>query len=426
MISQPDFLQEADEAVNDGFVHPKEYMAFGDEGGKDAQGTNFLVTVAVPDAFTQVDLELAATQVGASSTYAVKLAFCQQLYLQEGVDMLKQSTLGAKFIGQVEVGSGTERMHLHLVINLPKNIRFPRLQKFLREFWSRSGQIHVILVTNKPKAIAYVTKDHTRFLDHEGKAVSFSHELKKDSPSDKGKRTDVGSMLDCVRDMVIALRSNNEIYLHVSSLWPTQYVQFHGAIERHISLIRVGLSSDVGKLAKLNHNQQRWWDAWIGDNCVGGTVPYDDRTVNFVVDAVGATGKSAFISHCVSHFPDLCMYLTGTLANMQAFVTARGGKPPRVIFIDLTRSAGVDVSFAETASMIEQLKSGRVMSGKYNPAQATLEWLHVVVMCNELPLGVRLPIMTKVGERLLFSADRVKIQVVHKNGGPVFENMLLD
>ena len=401
-----------------------DHLAFGTSSGV-GQGTNMMATIFLRDSIfgssPTVISSVGPPQSGLvkASTLDLEQVIVVEKYVRDSVLRLLKTT-GVRLNGQVEVCDKTGHLHVHIVAKFPGNKRLLAVQKLMSEAWLVS-HVHLILVTNLAKALEYVNKQSTKYIMPDGNPIIISEGLEVAAPT-RGKRNDVADMLAYCGSQVTDGARDVNIMLAVAKQWPTQYVQFTNQILQHLARVRATLLYSIGRLDKLNSNQQRWWGKFVGDSGIGGTTPRNDRAVEFIIGSRGNEGKSSFINHCLSVFPDKVICLSGQLANMQAYFV-NWGLNPTVVFIDMTRASGGE-SFADYATMIEQLKSGRVTSGKYVPAQAVCDKPHVIVFCNELPLGIKEPLPTKRGDVFLFSADRVHIERCYSDGGPVFERCL--
>lgn len=106
--------------------------------------------------------------------------------------------------------------------------------------------------------------------------------------------------------------------------------------------------------------------------------PPDDRTVLFVVDPAGNTGKTWFQKFMITKRPnDVQLLLTGKRDDMAYAVDS-----DRIIFlINVPRSSMEFLQY----SILEMLKDGIVHSPKYESRTKFIKPCHVVVFCNENP-----------------------------------------
>jgi len=120
---------------------------------------------------------------------------------------------------------------------------------------------------------------------------------------------------------------------------------------------------------------------WQSDMLKILSQPPDARTVHWIYDPVGGTGKTIFSKYL------------GTEKNA---VTLGWGKQADVLYvasqspsdmyiIDLTRRKPKTVDWAEVYSSIESIKNGYYMSPKYQSAPVIRKNPHVVVFSNAVP-----------------------------------------
>jgi len=117
----------------------------------------------------------------------------------------------------------------------------------------------------------------------------------------------------------------------------------------------------------------------------------DDRSVIFVVDPVGGTGKSWFIRYLLGKDPSNTQRLSIGKRDDLAYAI---DESKRIFLFDLPRSQSEFLQY----SVLESLKDGFVFSTKYQSRSKVLEQkAHVVVFMNEQP------------DRNKLSADRYKV-----------------
>jgi len=109
----------------------------------------------------------------------------------------------------------------------------------------------------------------------------------------------------------------------------------------------------------------------------------DDRTIVWIYEALGGTGKSAF-----------CKYLGGKKGGVPLSNKAcdmkhqickmmeNGGRPPELITIDIPRS--VDLQYLSYTG-IEEVKNGYFFSPKYEGGVCMFNPPHIFIFSNELP-----------------------------------------
>lgn len=123
----------------------------------------------------------------------------------------------------------------------------------------------------------------------------------------------------------------------------------------------------------------------------------DKRTITFIVDFDGNSGKSWFCHYYVSLHDNAQVLLPGKKADMTYVLNPH----IRVLFVDAPRSKqGEYLQY----DFLEECKNGFVFSPKYESSVKRLDQIHVVVMMNEQPDETKL------------SRDRYDIRVVRRNG----------
>lgn len=122
-------------------------------------------------------------------------------------------------------------------------------------------------------------------------------------------------------------------------------------------------------------------------------LPAGDREIIFIVDSVGAQGKSWFAKYYMRHHEKTQLLSPAKKADMARFVE----ETTRVFFFDCPRSKSSFLQY----DFLEELKNGYIFSPKYDSCSKELcEIPHVVVMMNEHPDMTRL------------SADRYSVTVL--------------
>lgn len=121
----------------------------------------------------------------------------------------------------------------------------------------------------------------------------------------------------------------------------------------------------------------------------------DQRTITFIVDLDGNSGKSWFCHYYASLHDNAQVLLPGKKADMTYVLNPT----IRVLFVDAPRSKqGEFLQY----DFLEECKNGFVFSPKYESMVKRLDDIHVVVMMNERPDDTKL------------SRDRYDIRIVKK------------
>lgn len=194
-----------------------------------------------------------------------------------------------------------------------------------------------------------------------------------------GDRTDLEAFKEDVKQGNVNHRDLRELHSEVYAKYP-----------RFVHLYVM----DNAPKKHLPDHDLRDWQNELADRL--GEEP-DDRTIEFIVDYQGNSGKSWFAHHFAQTYPDSVQVLPpGKLADM-AFALE---PTTTTLFIDAPRSKQGDYIQYE---FLESVKNGYVFSTKYESYCKQLGKCHVVVMMNEDPDMTKLSEdrykITRLGER---------------------------
>lgn len=108
----------------------------------------------------------------------------------------------------------------------------------------------------------------------------------------------------------------------------------------------------------------------------------DDRTVNWVIDIKGCTGKSKFAKYMFYHHGALFLPWgrTGDILNYVSKNTTC-----KIYFFDLSRSKPQDWARDDICAAIEQIKNGMIVNLKYETSGACFDPPHVWCFSNQPP-----------------------------------------
>nr|UOF81135.1 rep protein [Cressdnaviricota sp.] len=245
-------------------------------------------------------------------------------------------------------------------------------RKSMRQMIQMCGQAHFTIARNVPASIQYCKKD--------GDFEEFGDATAGTSP---GKRND----LEVFKDAVKASKENGEqitlddIREHHSDV----YARYPRFVFEYLDLHAIRVPVPAHPL--------RGWQQSLNALV---NLEADRRKVIFVVDVRGNSGKSWFADYYCSLHDDAQIILPGKKLDMAYALVST----VRVLFIDAPRSKqGEFIQY----DFLEDVKNGRVFSGKYESRMKRLGLVHVVVMMNEMPD------MTKLSE------DRYEIIEVTEN-----------
>lgn len=261
-------------------------------------------------------------------------------------------------IGQAEQCPTTGKLHIQGYCELLKPMRFTGLQASVALL---AGAHMEASRGTREQNIAYCSKEESRYFG----PAEFG-----DSGITQGHRSDLDAVGELVR--------NGATIREVATEFPATYIKFSRGIQDLRNALQSGPSAEEGF-------KPRPWQRAILEQLAE---PADDRHIIWVRDSKGGQGKSRLVNHlCRNHE---ATSLSGQLRDMQFSYS----KEPIVCF-DISRA---EVEHTDHCySMAEQLKNGRINSGKYMPEVKWFDPPHVIFFSNSLP---------KQGK---WSEDRVKI-----------------
>lgn len=183
-------------------------------------------------------------------------------------------------------------------------------------------------------------------------------------PGAQGKRSDIDRFTDWVREQT-EKPDERTIASNFPGIW-TKYprlVQLVDHLWGHANLVPGGF--------ELNEWQQEL-DEQLRQ-------PADDRSIIFVVDGIGGSGKSMFCRHQLTNYPDETQVMKLGKRDDLAFAL---DESKRVFLFDIPRLGMAYFQY----NVIEQIKDQIVFSSKYHTRTKVLRHQsHVVVFCNEQP-----------------------------------------
>lgn len=249
--------------------------------------------------------------------------------------------------------SGTP--HLQGFVSFSERTRFSTVR-------NRLGQCHLSVARRITHAIDYCKKD--------GDFDEFG-----EPPCNvQGKRTDLELFKEAVKSGMTDLKEIRENHSAVWARYRTFCLEYLG---------------DNTPERVLEDHSLNTWQQELRDLLV---LPPSDRTIVFVVDAVGGGGKSWFAHKYQEWHPDKRVQVMqpGKKADM-AYALEVG---LNVLFVDAPRSKqGEYIQY----DFLEDVKNGAVFSTKYESRCKKFAPPHVIVMMNEEP------------DMLKLSADRYHI-----------------
>lgn len=181
-------------------------------------------------------------------------------------------------------------------------------------------------------------------------------------PAGSGKRTDWELLLNWVKDLDGRPREKD--------LWdafPSLYGRYRDSIRRMIDVYHPALPRVQGDL-------REWQSALV----TSLRAPPDDRRVQFVVDPIGAGGKTWLVKYVMREFESVQVLKIGKRDDLAYTVDERN----LIFLLDVPRNSLQHLQY----SVLEMLKDQMVFSPKYDSCMKVMEQVpHVVVFTNETP-----------------------------------------
>ena len=261
-----------------------------------------------------------------------------------------------------EVGeNGTP--HLQGTICFSDQKRFTAVRQLL------GGQCHIEICRALSESDEYCKKD--------GNFVT------RGTLPSQGKRNDLEEVKLAIKanpniTMVELRESYSEIYAKYER-WLTKYVQ------------------DNRPKVEVEHHVLRIWQQDLYNKLL---LPPDKRTVFFIVDVIGNSGKTWF-AHYYRSLHELTDVLPpGRKENMVHVLSGQA----RVVFIDFPRSKTEQIQY----DLFEELKNGYIFAQKYDSIIKQFAVPHVVVMMNEQPDMTKL----SIDRYNIINIDNINNQIV--------------
>jgi hypothetical protein len=134
-----------------------------------------------------------------------------------------------------------------------------------------------------------------------------------------------------------------------------------------------------------------------------GITPSDARTIHWVNDSTGCSGKSLFTKYLCFNYPS-CVKISFSTATQLRKSLARLGQRQMYV-VDIPRTLGREDSIDDLISVLEDLKNGHITSSMYGEYDCLfMNAPHVLIFSNTLPNVSRL------------SKDRWKIWTIERDG----------
>lgn len=273
-----------------------------------------------------------------------------------------------------EVCPETKQAHCHIAMRYKNAVRFSKLKQFCP---SGKGKINWVRPAVYGSKAEYTQKDG-----------DYVEEGEAPTRGESGSANIVArnKSLETYRDAAKA----GELHLIPES----EYRRYH----RYYNALRDDARNEGGRNERKEWAVSMWkdrelrpWQKKIMDII---EAPPHDRQIYWVYDPDGGAGKTQFCDYVECVVEKKCQVLQPMKGSDLAHLVIPSKE---VYFFDIPRVAGEYVPW----SFIENLKNGRVISGKYEGALKFFRPPHVIVLSNDLP--------PETSAHSGFSADRIMI-----------------
>lgn len=165
-----------------------------------------------------------------------------------------------------------------------------------------------------------------------------------------------------------------------------------GRVGETIRSATISVEYDYSDIEFLTHRENRFpWQNSIIDELFE-SFPHslkdpDDRTIYWISDETGCSGKSKLIKCMCCYFPFGTKISFGSANQLRSAAISAG--PQRLYIIDVPRTLGADDSINDILSTVEDLKNGYVVSSFYgNYQKLIMKPPAIVIMSNmRCPVG---------------------------------------
>lgn len=254
---------------------------------------------------------------------------------------------------QREKAPHTGRIHIQAYVTFKTKQRMAKLQQIFG-----AGNHFEVMRGTPEEARKYSSKDESR---HQvgGQWGELSTER-------QGRRTDLAAVSEDIRN---GKKFKDIIKTHTESA-----IKYFGNIERVYNAIH------DNKPKPSENFTPRYWQNWLSGKLKEQP---DERTINWVVDTRGGTGKTKWAKEYLSANPD-DVYLTGITKQDRQFFAYDG---ERVVIFDICRAIIPDEGEKNMFpyAQLEHFKNGFFPAGMYGSKPKHFAVPHVVVLANWRP-----------------------------------------
>jgi len=294
------------------------------------------------------------------------------------IDHLKKNEEKFDYVWlQKDKGEKSEKEHYHFLVVVSRKIKIGPLQKL---FCPKNHKpVHVEQIIDWKGAVGYLQKKVDSGLE---KLFEYGECPDKIADGSEATRTDLVE----ARKMILECDTFQDVLNHEDP-------NVIRAVASHFPWARSVFNAKKKKTGVTIEKFHDWQTEIL--ELIKSDV--DDRKIYWYYDPIGGTGKTTFASYLSDEFDAQC--LAGKHQDM-----AHAWQEKKIAVFDLSRT--LDSQYFSYGA-IEDIKNGRIFSGKYDSCSKTFPKPHVLVFSNQLPLKGK------------WSEDRYVVKQIFSNGDSV-------
>lgn len=278
---------------------------------------------------------------------------------------------------QKDKGEKTEKDHYHFLAVISRKTKLGPLQKLFCP--NNHKPVHVEQIIDWKGAVAYLQKKVDAGLE---KLFEYGEQPEKIADGSDSTRIDLVE----ARRLILECDTFQDVLTHEDP-------NVVRAVANHLNWARSVFNT---KKKKTGVKIEKFYD-WQTEILELVKGPVDDRKIYWYYDPVGGVGKTTFASYLCDELDAQC--LAGKHQDM-----AHAWQEKKIAIFDLSRT--LDSQYFSYGA-IEDIKNGRIFSGKYDSVSKIFPKPHVLVFSNQLPLKGK------------WSEDRYAVKQIFPNGDSV-------
>lgn len=253
---------------------------------------------------------------------------------------------------QLEICPETGRLHLQGFVCFDRAMRMSALKR-----------LHA---TAHWETMRGTLEDAEKYCSKEESRMPGKEPFKWGTRPAQGKRSDLADACDVMRNARGGARRRLDALIEAAPDVYVKYMRGLEALARHYAHETPGFAFQVPRVWQLALEKTLQ------------STP-DDRSIVWICDPVGGSGKSSFIRYYLTKYPGSAAVLAGKVADMAYMWEADYG----AAFFDLTRTQAEQAD--HLYSFAESLKNGILVSSKYESRLKLFSPPHVIFFSNGPP-----------------------------------------